>query len=162
MIPPLEIRRASVHEVATLLAVIAAASGMLLVPFVESHAIDEAFPQWAGELFAGGLVLFGGCALAGALLFNRALRRGHDLDDGLIVERAGLTLMGPWMIAYGIAVLSASRWAGVFPGLMAIGVGTAHVMRVVQINHDVRHYRRALAAAIPADPPLLGDPSPPQ
>lgn len=128
------------HEIALLvLSVVIGFTGLIFESDRLSPGISNAFPGLLQSYFYFGLVLGGAVALFGALRIN---------ITGLLLERAGLIFLSAVYLAYGISVLSNSGTRGLIPALFGIAMSVASIVRVVQIQRDVKQARKAISDAL--------------
>lgn len=148
MIPVAQIRKASGYELLILGVTGLSAVLNLLNTQTQSKILAGAFNSSAAIVaYDAGLVIGAVLALLGAILVEKGLRSPQASPSvGLILERCGLLLSGPLLIAYGFAVWAANV-QGLFAGAISAAVGAAHLLRVLRISSDLITLRALVVAA---------------
>lgn len=143
-----QIRKASAYEILVVTAGGVSASFNLVNPDSQSKVLTAAMVTPAGLIsYDIGVILGGLLVVTGWALTERGLLSPrHSPVGGLLIERAGLMMLGPLLTAYAVAVWVASD-NGAFAGGIALAVGGAHIMRAHRIRKDLIALR-ALAGEV--------------
>jgi hypothetical protein len=123
------------HEIALL--VMSFVSGMvgLAVQPATSPALASTLSGPLLNYFYLGLIVSSGASFVGALM---------NSVTGLLMERAGLILIVFLYVAYGVSVVSNSGIRGTTGALFGFAIAVASVVRIVQIQRDVKKVREWL------------------
>lgn len=110
-------------------------AGILVGDAPAPGSLDASLPFWEVRIWAAGLAVGGALTLWGLCL--QAPRRPHSLRDGVLFEQAGMSLLGPAALIYGMAALVQVRLPALLPGGIVMALGVACVYRWVTLQRTV-------------------------
>jgi hypothetical protein len=124
------------HEVFILVLSIVIGCIGAVIPDQVGNAISSVLHGWPIHLYYAGLALFAAVTLLG--VFSPKI-------EGLLVERAGLIVVGLYYAAFAVAVFAYAGAGGAMGTLLPIGYMVANGARVWQIHTDLALLKSYLA-----------------
>lgn len=139
----MQLSKASDHEIVVVTYYTFASASALVYPGAGSRALSVSFPGWALYCVYGGVVLGGLAILFAIASVNVLLRReSFRVLDMFELERAGLFLTGPLILAYGVAAVIVTGLPGIFAAAAGLAVGVAHIVRGIRISRQLGLFRQ--------------------
>ncbi len=98
----------------------------LLVGEARPGSITSALPEWAQDVWGGGLVLGAALALVSLRLRNRL--------NGLLLEQVGLVMVGCSAVFYGVVATTHLGVTAAYASVFVLGFGLSCLWRWVQLQ----------------------------